>query len=64
MIATVRNMIDKSLGKQPLADDSNAPRSNVAGTFQHNATPPESLAAPAPQYGMPMNYNNGRRTPE
>ena len=64
MLATVQNMIDKSLGKQPLADDSNAPRSNVAGTFQHNATPPESLATPAPQYGMPMNYNNGRRTPE
>jgi hypothetical protein len=59
MLATVQNMIDKSLGKQPLANDSSAPMSNVAGTFQNHSMPPESSAIPAPQYGMPMNFYDG-----
>jgi hypothetical protein len=42
VLANVQNMIDKSLGKQPLANDSSAPMSSVAGTFQNHATPPES----------------------
>ena len=29
-------MNDKSLGKQPLANDSSAPMSGVAGTFQNH----------------------------
>ena len=33
VLATVQNMIDKSLGKQSLANDSSAPVSSVAGTF-------------------------------
>ena len=56
VLATVQNMIDKSLGKQPLANDSSAPMSSVAGTFQNHHMPdmpPESSAIPAPQYGMP-----------
>ena len=42
VLATVQNMIDKSLGKQPLANDSSTPMSSVAGTFQNHAMPPES----------------------
>jgi hypothetical protein len=56
MLATVQNMIDKLLGKQPLANVSCAPVSSVAGTFQNHAMPPESLATPAPQYGLPMKF--------
>ena len=48
VLATVQNMIDKSLGKQPLANDSSAPMSSVAGTFQNHSMPPESSAIPAP----------------
>ena len=33
ILATVQNMIDKSLGKQPLIDDSGTPRPNMDGTF-------------------------------
>ena len=33
ILATVQNMIDKSLEKQPLANISSAPVSRVAGTF-------------------------------
>ena len=33
MLASVQNMIDKSLGKQPLANISSAHVSRVAGTF-------------------------------
>ena len=36
VLATVQNMIDKLLGKQPLANDSSAPMSSVAGTFQNH----------------------------
>ena len=57
-------MIDRSLGKQLLADNSNAPKSNVVGTSQHIAMLPESSTAHAPQYGMPMNYYEGQKTPE
>ena len=64
ILATIQNMIDKSLGKQPLADNSSSPKSNVVGTFQHNATPPESSAAHVPQYGMPLNYYDGQKAPE
>jgi hypothetical protein len=64
MLATVQNMIDKSLRKRPLANDNSAPMYNVAGTFQHNAMPPESSATPAPQYGILMNYYDGQKTPE
>ena len=35
MLATVQNMIDKSLGKQPLTNDSSAPVSSVASIFQN-----------------------------
>ena len=31
ILATVQNMIDKSLGKQPLIDDSGTPRPNIGG---------------------------------
>ena len=62
MLATVQNMIDKSLGKQLLTDDSG--RSNVDRTFQQNTMPLESSAAHAPHYGMPMNFYNGQRSPE
>ena len=62
MLAYVQNMIDKSLGKQLLTDDSG--RSNVDSTFQHNTMPLESSAAHAPHYGMPMNFYNGQRSPE
>ena len=48
VFATVQNMIDKSLGKQPLANDSSTPMSSVAGTFQNHAMPPESSAIPTP----------------
>ena len=57
-------MIDKSLGKQPLANDSSVPMSSVAGTFQNHSMPPESSAIPAPQYGMPMNFYDGQKPPE
>ena len=63
ILATVQNMIDKSLGKQPLIDDSGTPRPNIDGTFYHNTMHLESSAAHAPQYGMPMNFY-GQRTPE
>jgi hypothetical protein len=64
VLATVQNMIDKSLEKQPLANDSSAPMSSVAGTFQSHNMPPESSATPAPQYGMPMNFYDGQKPPE
>ena len=64
VLATVQNMIDKSLGKQPLANDSSASMSSVAGTFQNHSIPPESSAIPAPQYGMPMNFYDGQKPPE
>jgi len=64
VLATVQNMIDKSLGKQPLANDSSAPMSSVAGTFQNHSMPPESTAIPAPQYGMPMNFYDSQKPPE
>ena len=64
VLATVQNMIDKSLGKQPLANDSSTPMSSVAGTFQNHAMPPESQATPAPQYGMPMNFYDGQKPTE
>ncbi|RLM78508.1 hypothetical protein C2845_PM12G10520 [Panicum miliaceum] len=64
MLSTVQNMIDRSLGKQPLANDSNAPNSNVASTSQQYAMPPESSAVPAPQHSMPMSYYDGQKTPE
>ena len=57
-------VIDKSLGKQPLANDSSACVSSVVGTFQNHAMPPESSATPAPQYGMSMNFHNSQETPE
>ena len=43
-----------------MTDDGSAPRSNVNSTFQQNTMPPETSAAPAPQYGMLMNYYNVR----
>jgi hypothetical protein len=43
-----------------LANDSNAPKSNVAGTSQHNTMPPESSAVLTPQFGMPLNYFEDR----
>ena len=64
MLGTVQNMIDKSLGKQPLANDSSAPISSVVGAFQNHTMPPESSATPAPQYGMPMNFYDGQKPPE
>ena len=64
MLATVQNMIDKSLGKQPLSNVSSAPVSSIASTFQNHAMPPESSATPAPQYGMPMNFYDGQKPPE
>ena len=48
MFATVQNMIDKLLGKQPLANDSSACVSSVVGTFQNLTMPSESSATPAP----------------
>jgi len=33
MLATIQNMIDKSLGKQSLTDDGSAPGFNVDSTF-------------------------------
>ena len=57
-------MIDKSLGKQPLIDDSGTPRPNIDGTFYHNTMHPESSAIPAPQYCMPMNFYDGQKPPE
>ena len=38
--------------------------SSVAGIFQNHAMPLESSATPAPQYGMPMNFYDGQKTPE
>ena len=64
VLATVQNMIDKSLGKQPLANDSSASMSSVAGTFQNHTMPPESSAIPTPLYGMPMNFYDGQKPPE
>ena len=61
MLGTVQNMIDKSLGKQALANDSSAPMSSVAGTFQNHAMPPESSATPTPEYAMPMNFYDGQK---
>jgi len=63
ILATIQNMIDKSLGKQPLIDDSGTPRPNIDGTFYHNTMHLESSSAHAPQYGMPMNFYD-QRTPE
>src|SRR6185437_12705764 len=63
ILATVQGMIDKSLGKQHLIDDSGTLRPNIDGTFYHNTMHLESSAAHAPQYGMPMNFY-GQRTPE
>jgi hypothetical protein len=57
VLATVQNMIDKSLGKQPLANDSSAPMSSVASSFQNHTMPPESSAIPAPQYDIMMVRN-------
>ena len=64
VLATVQNMIDKSLGKQPLANDSSVPMSSVAGTFQNHSMPLESSAIPVPQYGMPMNFYDDQKPPE
>ena len=64
MLATVQNMIDKSLGKQPLANNSSTHMSSVTGTFQNHTMPPESSAIPAPLYGMPMNFYDGQKPPE
>ena len=64
MLATVQNMIDKSLEKQPLSNVSSAPVSSIAGTFQNHAMPPASSATPAPQYGMPMNFYDGQKPPK
>ena len=50
MLAIVQNMIDKSLEKQPLANDSSAPVSSVADTFRNHAMIHESSATPALQY--------------
>ena len=50
MLASVQNMIDKSLGKQPLANISSAPVSSVADTFRNHAMIHESSATPALQY--------------
>ena len=62
MLATVQNMIDKSLGKQPLTNDSSVPRFNIDCTFQHNTMPLEPSAAHAPHYGMPINLYNGQKS--
>ena len=64
ILATIQGMIDKSLGKQPLIDDSSTPRPNIDGTFYHNTMHLESSAIPAPQYGMPMNFYDGQKPPE
>ena len=64
ILATVQNMIDKSLGKQPLIDDGSAPNYNVDSTFLYNTMPPESSAAFMPHYGMPMNFYNGQKSPD
>ena len=63
ILATVQNMIDKSLEKQPLIDDGSAPNFNVDSTFQYHTMPPESSAAFMPHYGMPMNFYNGQKNP-
>jgi len=57
VLATVQNMIDKLLGKQPLANDSSAPMSSVASSFQNHTMPPKSSAIPAPQYDIMMVRN-------
>ena len=59
ILATVQNMIDKSLEKQPFTDDGNARGFNVDSTFQYNTMPPKSSAAYAHYCGMPMNFYNG-----
>ena len=64
ILATIQNMIDKSLKKQPLIDDGSAPNFNVNSTFQNNTMPPESSAAFMPHYGMLMNFYNGQKTPD
>ena len=64
ILATIQNMIDKSLKKQPLIDDGSAPNFNVNSTFQNNTMPPESSAAFMPHYGMPMNFYNGQKSPD
>ena len=64
MFATVQNMIDKSLGKQPLTNINSAPVSSVVGTFQNHAMPPESSTTPTPRYGMPINFYYGQKPPE
>jgi len=45
ILATIQNMIDKALGKQPLIDDSGIPRPNIDGTFYHNTMHLESSVA-------------------
>ena len=64
ILATIQNMIDKSLKKQPLIDDGSAPNFNVDSIFQDNTVPPESSAAYAHYYGMPMNFYNGQKDPD
>ena len=59
ILATIQNMIDKSLEKQPFTVDGNARGFNVDSTFQYNTMPPESSAAYAHYCGMPMNFYNG-----
>ena len=57
-------MIDKSLGKQLLTDDGSALSFNVDNTFQYNNMAPESSAAYAHYYGIPMNFYNGQKGPD
>jgi len=64
IFATVQDMIDKSLGKQPLMDYGSAPGFNVDNTFHYNTMHSESSAAYAHYYGMPMNFYNGQKGPE
>jgi len=64
ILATVQGMIDKSLARQPLTDDGSAPGFNVDNTFPYSTMPPESSAAYAHYYGMPMNFYNGQKRPE
>ena len=65
MLATIhQRMIDKSLGKQPLIDDGSAPNFNVDSTFLYNTMPPESSAAYAHYYGIPMNFYNSQKGPD
>ena len=48
----------------PKHDDDSAPNFNVDGIFQYNTVPPESSAAYAHYYGMPMNFYNGQKGPD